>query len=129
MPENSERPVMDVLQDIVGNAQEILRSEFQLARTEIKEEALEAARPAATLGVGLLLAAYAVGLLLLAAVFALAQVLTIWAAALVVGGAVGVAAIVLVTLGKSGLRRVNLKSETTIASLKEHMRWATKPNR
>jgi uncharacterized membrane protein YqjE len=116
------RPVTDVLQDVVGNVQEILRSEFQLARTEIKEEAVEASRPAAILGAGVVLAAYAVGLLLLAAVYALAQVVTIWAAALVVGGAVDVAAILLIMLGRNGLRRVNLKLETTIASLKENMR-------
>jgi hypothetical protein len=120
---------MDVLQDIVGNAQEIVRSEFQLVRTEIKEEAIEAAKPAALMGAGVVLAAYAGGLLLLAAVFGLAQILPIWAAALIVGGIAGVGAFVLITLGKNRLSRVNLTLETTVASLKENMRWAPHPNR
>jgi uncharacterized membrane protein YqjE len=128
MREHAERSVPDVLHDIVGNVQDILRSEFQLARTEIKEEAAEALKPAATLGAGLMLAAYAVGLLILALVFALAQVMTPWASALLVASVGGVAAL-LITRGKHGLSRVNLKSETTIASLKEIVQWATKPGK
>ena len=48
-----ERSVPEVVQDIIGNLQEILRSEFQLAKTEIKEDAAEAAKPIVRLGVGL----------------------------------------------------------------------------
>ena len=33
-----QRSVPEVLQDIVGNLQEIIRSEFLLAKTELKEE-------------------------------------------------------------------------------------------
>lgn len=126
---HGDRSVPGLLHDIVGNVQDILRSEFHLARTEIKEEAVEALKPAATLGAGLVLAAYAVGLLLLALVYALSQVMTPWGAALLVGVAVGVAAILFIARGKHGLSRVNAKSETTIASLKENVRWATKQSR
>jgi Putative Actinobacterial Holin-X, holin superfamily III len=52
MPQ-TQRSVPEVLQDIVGNPQEIVRSEFRLAKTELKEEAAKAARPAATFGGGL----------------------------------------------------------------------------
>ncbi len=34
-----QRSVPEVLQNIVSNLQEIIRSEFRLAKTEIKEEA------------------------------------------------------------------------------------------
>jgi hypothetical protein len=50
----TQRSVPEVLQDIVSNLQDIIRSEFRLAKTEIKEEASKAARPAATFGVGLI---------------------------------------------------------------------------
>lgn len=126
MPESVERSVPDVLHDIVGNVQDILRSEFLLARTEIKEEAAAALKPAATLAAGFVLAAYAAGLLLLALVYALSKVMTPWAGALLVGASVGVMALLFIARGKHGLTRVNVKSETTIASLKENVRWATK---
>jgi uncharacterized membrane protein YqjE len=129
MAGHGERSVPEVLHDIVGNVQDILRSEFQLARTEIKEEVAEALTPAATLGAGLVLAAYAAGLLLLALVYALAQVMSLWGSAFLVGVSVGAAAILLITRGRNGLSRVNAKSETTIAGLKGNMGWATKQSR
>ena len=52
----TQRSVPEVLQDIVSNLQEIIRSEFLLAKTELKEEAKQAAKPATTFGAGLVLA-------------------------------------------------------------------------
>jgi uncharacterized membrane protein YqjE len=124
MRAHSERSVPEVLQDIIGNVQEILRSEVQLAKTELKEEAAEAAAPMMTMGVGLLLGAYAVGLLLLAAVCGLAMVMAMWSAALLVGAMVAIIAVLLVNSGLGGLKRINVKSERLIASLQENMRWA-----
>lgn len=40
-----DRSLPEVLQAIIGNLQEILHAEFQLAKTEIKEEAAEARTP------------------------------------------------------------------------------------
>jgi len=121
-----ERSVPEVVQDIIGNLQEILRSEFQLAKTEIKEDAAEAAKPIVRLGVGLLLAVYALGLLLLAAVYALAMFMTMWSAALLVSAAVAIVAVVLINWGRSGLKRVSVKPDRLIASLQENVRWAKK---
>jgi uncharacterized membrane protein YqjE len=121
------RSVPDVLQHIIDNIQDIFRSECQLAKAEIKEEAAEASKPAATLGAGLILAVYAIGLLLLALVYALAMVLALWSAALLVSVSVAVVAILLINRGVTGLRHVNAKSERTIASLKENLPWANNP--
>ena len=123
MRAHSERSVPEVLQDIIGNVQEILRSEVQLAKTELKEEAAEAATPIIRMGVGLLLAAYAVGLLLLAAVYELAIIMSMRSAALLVGAVVAIVAVLLINSGVSGLKRINMKSERLIASLQENMRW------
>ncbi len=123
MRAQSERSVPEVLQDIIGNVQEILRSEVQLAKTELKEEAAEAATPIITMGVGLVLAAYAVGLLLLAAVFGLTTIMATWSAALLVGAVVAIIAVLLINTGLGGLKRINMKSERLIASLQENVRW------
>jgi uncharacterized membrane protein YqjE len=124
MRAQSDRSVPEVLQDIIGNVQEILRSEVQLAKTELKEEAAEAAAPIMTMGAGFLLAAYAVGLLLLAAVFGLATIMTTWSAALLVGAVVAIIAVLLINSGLGGLKRINVKPERLISSLQENMRWA-----
>lgn len=121
-----ERSVPEVVHDIIGNLQEILRSEFKLAKTELKEDAAEAARPIMILGVGLLLTVYAVGLLLLAAVYALAMITTMWSAALLVSAAVAIVAVVLINWARSGLKRVSVKPDRLIASLQENLRWAKK---
>ena len=122
----NERTVPDVLHDIIANIQEILRSEFQLAKTEIKEEAAEASAPAVTLGMGVVLAVYAVGLLLLALVYGLAMHMAMWSATLLVGVSLALVAILLINWGLERLKRVNAKSERTIASLKENVLWTKK---
>jgi len=122
----NDRSLPEVVHDIIGNVQEILRSEFQLAKTEIKEEAAEAATPIMLLGVGALLAAYALGFLLLAAVYGLATIMTMWSAALLVGAVVAMVAVLLINVAKGRLKRVSVKSEKLIASLQENVRWAKK---
>ena len=121
-----ERSVPEVVQDIIGNLQEILRSEFQLAKTEIKEEIAEAAKPIMHHGGRSGARFLCLGLLLLAAVYALATIMTMWSAALMVGAAVAIIAVVLINWARSGLKRVNVKPDRLIASLQENVRWAKK---
>jgi uncharacterized membrane protein YqjE len=119
-----QRSVPEVLQDIVGNLQEIIRSEFRLAKTELKEEAAEAARPAATFGAGLALAFYGIAFLLLAAVYGLSTVMAGWLAALLVGTILAVVAIALLSSSGKQLKRVNPSPDKTIQSLEENVQWA-----
>ena len=119
-----QRSVPEVLQDIVGNLQEIIRSEFLLAKTELKEKAAKAARPAALLGVGLVLGFYGAGFLLLAAVYALSMVIAGWMAALIVGGVVTVVAMALVSSSGKKLKSANPVPEKAIQNLEENVQWA-----
>jgi uncharacterized membrane protein YqjE len=122
MRENDERSISDVLQDIFGNVQDIVRSEVRLAQAEIKTEAAKTARAAKSLIAGAVLALYAGGLLLIALVYALATVLQPWLAALVVGALVAVIAAALISIGQGRLRGVH-KPERTIKSVKEDVQW------
>jgi hypothetical protein len=119
-----QRSVPEVLQDIVGNLQEIIRSEFLLAKTELKEEAKLAAKPAATFGVGLVLGIYGMGFLLLAAMYALALVMPIWLAALLVGTSLAIVALALMSSGGKKLKHINPTPDKTIQSLEENVQWA-----
>jgi uncharacterized membrane protein YqjE len=123
MTRRNERSVPEVLHDIVSNIQEIGRSEFRLAKSEIKEQVSKAAKPAATLAMGIVLAMYALGFMLLTIVYVLATVISAWLAALLVTAVVAVVALVLVTAGKDRLKRVK-PPEKTIETLKENVEWA-----
>ena len=75
------RTVSNVLQDIVGNVQEIVRSEVRLAKTEFREEAIKAKSSGVFFGAGALTGIYALGFLLLGVVYALSTVIPNWATA------------------------------------------------
>jgi len=123
MPRNEERSVSDVLQDILGSLQDIVRSEVRLAKVEFKTEAGHAATAAKPLIAGAVFGLYAGGLLLAAGVLGLSQVIPSWAAALSVGVVVSVLAAILVSMGRTQLRRVKPKPEKTIETIKEDVQW------
>ena len=122
MNRNDERSVSDVLQDIFGNVQDIVRSEVRLAQAEIKTEAAKTARAAKSLIAGAVLGLYAGGVLLIAAVYGLSMVVAPWLAALLVGAFVAVVAAILISIGQGRLRKVK-KPEKTIRSVKEDVQW------
>jgi uncharacterized membrane protein YqjE len=108
-----QRSFPEVLQDIAGNLEEIIRSEFRLAKTEVKEEAARAAKPAATFGVGLAFAFYGFGFFLLAAVYGLSTVMAGWQAALLVGAILFLVAIALISSSGEKLKSVSSPSHKT----------------
>ena len=120
----TQRSFPEVLQDIVVNLQEIVRSEFRLAKTELKEEAAKAAKPAATFGVGLVFGFYGIGFLLLASVYGLSTLMAGWLAALLVGAILAMVAIALMSSSGKKLKRVNPTPDKTIQSLEENLQWA-----
>lgn len=123
MPSDNARSVSDVLQDIFGNLQDIVRSEVRLAKAELKTEASQTAKAGRPLMAGLVLSFYAGGLLLLAMVYGLSLVLPPWMAALSVGVVVSLIAAISIGIGRGRLRVVNPKPERTVESMKENVQW------
>src|SRR5689334_6196871 len=119
-----DRSVSELLQDIVANVQQIIRSEVLLAKTEVKEEALQASKAARYLGIGGAAALYGVGFLLLFCVYALATAIAAWAAALIVGIVLSIIAAVLLKIGVTRIKQVSPTPQRTIQSVKENVRWA-----
>jgi hypothetical protein len=119
-----QRTVPELLGNIVDNIQQIIRSEFRLAKAELQEKASRASKPATTLGAGFLLGLYGLGFLLLAAVYALSMVMAAGLAALIVGGVLALVAIALVTSSAKKLKALNPAPERTIQTLEENVQWA-----
>ena len=119
-----QRTVPELLGNIVDNIQQIIRSEFRLAKAELQEKASRASKPATTLGAGFLLGLYGLGFLLLAAVYELATIMAAGLAALIVGSVLALVSIVLVTSSAKKLKALNPAPEKTIQTLQENVEWA-----
>jgi len=119
-----DRSISDIFQNIVANVQEIVRSEVRLAKTEIREEAVKAKSSAAMLGAGAVTAVFALLFILLTLVYALAEVMPNWAAALIVGAALAIVAAVIIAAGLKQLKAIQATPQRTVHTIKENVQWA-----
>ena len=118
------RSMGEIVQSIIADVQEIVRSEFRLVKAEVQEETAKVARSGTPLIVGLLLGLYALGFVLLAAVHALSIVVAAWLAALIVGFVVGAVSLILINMGRNRIKGVKVVPEKTIGSMRENVQWA-----
>lgn len=94
------RPVGELLGDAAEHAQGVMRAEAQLVVSQVKD-GIEGALPQVALtGSAWLLAVISVVLLLVASVLFLATLMAAWAATLIVGAVVGVAALVMLGVSR-----------------------------
>jgi len=119
----AERSISSVLHDIVGNVQDIVRSEVRLAKTELTDELKKTRSASVLLGVGALLLTFSMLFVLLAIVYALSLVVPGWAAALIVGTGVGVVAALCCGLGIARFKSIRAAPKTA-DSVKENVEWA-----
>jgi hypothetical protein len=103
---------------------ELMRSEMELARVEIRKEATKAGKTAGMLGAGGLIAYLGLALLATAAAWGLAEVIDAGWAFLIVGLVVGAVGAVLVLMGRDRLRDVRPVPEETVETLQEDAQWA-----
>jgi uncharacterized membrane protein YqjE len=117
------RSLTQILQDIVNHVSDIIRSEVQLAKAEVRQDAAHYAKAGAFIGIAGALAFYAIGFVFLSAVYALQEVMPSWLAALLVGAAVGIAAAILYRSGRKKLAQASLRPDKTIQTLEENVTW------
>jgi len=118
-----ERSISDVVQDIIRNIQEMLRSEVRLAKTELREEVVKAKSAGVLLGGGAVSAFFAIFFLLLMTVYALTRVMPDWAAALIVAGIMAIAAGLMLSEGMKRFKQVHPTPERTVENIKENVEW------
>lgn len=124
-----EPSVGELLAAVTRDVQTLLRQEVELAKAEIRQEAVKAGKAAGMFG-GAGFAGYMVALFLsLAAVYGLANAMDTGWAALIVTGVWAVIAAVLFVKGRSTMRTVSPKPEQTVETLKEDAQWARHPTR
>jgi uncharacterized membrane protein YqjE len=124
-----ERSVSDVLQDVLRNLEDIVRSEIRLARVEIREEVRGAVSSSVWIAVGAVGAVSASTLLLWTLAYALATRMPIWAATLVVAVVIAVASMVLIVSGIRRAKRIQPIPERTVKVVKENLEWMKQPTK
>ena len=126
---NGDRAFSDVLQDLLGNLQKLVRSEMQLAKAEVREDAILALSAGVWLGVGVIGGVGAGMLLLWTVVFALALVVPLWAATLVTGGVTAGISFALVVVGRQRWKQARLGPDRAIESIREDLEWVKQSTR
>ena len=129
MADDNGRSIATVLKDIVGNVQQIVRSEIRLASAELRQEARKAGQGAAFLMVGGAVAVLALGCVLIAAISALATIVALWSAALIVAAGAGVVGAIFVAAGMKRMRQITITPTRTLATLEENIPWTKAPTR
>jgi uncharacterized membrane protein YqjE len=122
--EGAEPSLGELFGELTHEFGQLVRSEMELARVELKEEAGRAGRAGAMLGAAAAAGYLALALLAFAAAWGLAEVIEPGWAFLVVGLAVGAVAAVLAVTGRNRLREVSPLPDQTVETLKEDARWA-----
>lgn len=102
----SERSIVDILCDIAGNIEGILRAEIHLLATAIREGIRASQWGVGLIGAGIVSGIFASLIAIIALVYALSSVLPVWAAALLVALALALCAATLVTAGSRRLRKL-----------------------
>jgi Putative Actinobacterial Holin-X, holin superfamily III len=122
-----ERSVSDVLQDILRNLQDMVRSEIRLAKVEIREDVRRAVSSSVWIAAGTVAAVSAWIFVLWTLAYALAIRMPMWAATLVVALVMGAAAGVLIMGGIRRIKRIQPIPERTVKSVKENLEWMKQP--
>lgn len=119
----TERSISVVLQDIVRDIQEIVRSEVRLAKTELHEELTKTRSAILLIALGAASGVFSVLFALLTIVYALSTVIPAWLAALCVAVGIGVVAAATTIAGLRLFKTISAAPKT-VANMKENIEWA-----
>ena len=128
MNPTAQRSTRELIQEVIGDIQEIIRSEFRLAKTELKEEGGKAGMAGGMFAAGGLMAVMGLALLEGMCVMLLAMKMPLWIAFLVMAAVSLSAGGILFFAGMDRWRGLH-PVQKTMTSLKEDLEWAKNQTR
>ncbi len=128
-PIEGRRSTAEIVQNIIDNTREIIRSELQLAKTEVTDKGKRVGKAAGILAAGGAIAAVAALLIVVTCVVALSLVMPVWAASLIMAVLLGVIGGGMMMVGRQRMKQTSMVPERTISSLKEDVQWLKHPTR
>jgi hypothetical protein len=119
-----ERSLADLARQLSLQTTELLRREAELAKAELRVKGKRAGAGAGMFGGAGALGLYALGALTAAIIAGIAEVLPVWAAALIVAAVYGAVAGILALRGRSQVQKATPPvPEQTVQSVKEDVRY------
>ena len=120
-----DRPIGEVAKDLTSDLSLLVRQEIELAKAEMAQKGRTAAPGLGMFGGAGIVALCAAGVLTAFLVLVFSLFLPEWAAALIVGAVLAVAAYMLVMRGKERVEQAGSPiPEQTIETVKEDVEWA-----
>ena len=120
----TDQSLADLARQLSLQTTELVRGEVELAKAELREKGKRAGVGAGMFGGAGALGLYALGALTAAVIAGIAEVLPVWAAALIVAAVYGAAAGILALRGKSKVQQATPPvPERTVQSVKEDVRY------
>jgi uncharacterized membrane protein YqjE len=114
-----------LISGLIGDMQDLVRAEVQLAKTELTDDAKKMGAAVAMLAAAAFIGLVGLIFLMLFAMYLLADWLgELWLGALIVAAALFLVTAILASIGRSRLSAASLKPEQTIDTLKEDQQWA-----
>lgn len=126
---SERRSTSEIVQDIVNNLRDIVRSELQLAKTEVGQKGKRIGKAAGMLAAGGAIAAVAALLIVATCTAALATVMPVWVACLIMAVLLGAIGGGMLMAGRRRLRQTSVVPVQTISSLKEDVEWLKRRTR
>lgn len=121
--ERDNRSLGDLFSDLTHNATALFRQEVELAKVEMKQEAVKAGKAGGLMGAGAVLGHLALLLVTFAAAWGMAEVMPTGLAFLIVAVVVGAIAGVLGMRGKKQFDEVDPTPRTTVQTIQEDKQW------
>jgi uncharacterized membrane protein YqjE len=121
---NDQESVGSLISGLIKDLQELVRGEVQLAKTELRDDAITAGRALGSIAAGAFIGLTGFIFLMLGVTYLINKELEMWISAAIVGAVLAIVAAVLVSVGRKRLSASNLKPEQTIETLKEDREWA-----
>jgi len=123
-PKQPDKSLGELFGDLSQEFAELVRTQTELARTEIRTQTDKAKQVAGAFGAAAAAGYMALVLLSFAAAWGLSEVMPEGVAFLIVGAVYAVAAAVLYLRGRERAKEMMLVPQDTVESLKEDVQWA-----
>jgi uncharacterized membrane protein YqjE len=123
-PKQPDKSLGDLFGDLSSEFTDLLKTQVELAKIEIRNEARKAGKTAGMFGGAAVTGHMALLLLSFALAWGLENVMDAGLAFLIVGVIYAIAAAVLFVQGRERAKSVNMVPEKTVESVKEDVQWA-----
>lgn len=118
-----ERSLGELFSELATETSTLVKQEVALAQTELTQKAVKVGKNVGYLVVGGAVAYAALLAFIAALIIILGQLLSYWAAALVVGIIVAIVAVVLILSALNALKTTGITPTQTVETIKEDAQW------